>query len=47
MGITDGYHAFHAGDIEASFIHYMFSAELGFEVAQLNAAWLLDTGYSS
>jgi SEL1 protein len=30
------------GDIEGALIHYFFSAELGYETAQTNAAWILD-----
>jgi hypothetical protein len=33
------------GDVETSFVNYLFAAEKGFELAQLNAAWMLDTGF--
>ncbi|KAJ3164678.1 ERAD-associated protein [Geranomyces variabilis] len=33
-----------AGDVEGAFLHYLLAAEQGYEVAQTNAAWMLDRG---
>ncbi|KAJ3158798.1 ERAD-associated protein [Geranomyces michiganensis] len=33
-----------AGDVEGAFLHYILAAEQGYEVAQTNAAWMLDRG---
>ncbi|KAL2912876.1 ERAD-associated protein [Polyrhizophydium stewartii] len=30
------------GDTESAFMHYLFAAERGYEIAQSNAAWMLD-----
>ncbi|KAJ3071446.1 ERAD-associated protein [Podochytrium sp. JEL0797] len=32
-------------DWEAAFVGYLFAAESGYEVAQTNAAWMIDEGY--
>jgi hypothetical protein len=36
--------AFKAGDNELALLEYLFAAERGIEIAQVNAAWLLDSG---
>ncbi|KAI8822620.1 uncharacterized protein EV422DRAFT_566297 [Fimicolochytrium jonesii] len=36
---------FRTGDYEGAFIKYLFAAERGYEVAQTNAAWIIDRGY--
>ena len=36
--------AFYEGDMEGAFLRYLFSAERGIELAQTNAAWLIDRG---
>ncbi|KAJ3118837.1 ERAD-associated protein [Phlyctochytrium bullatum] len=36
-----------AGDYESALLHYVFAAERGIEVAQSNAAWLVDKGLVS
>ncbi|KAJ3019765.1 ERAD-associated protein, partial [Thoreauomyces humboldtii] len=33
-----------AGDMEGAFVRYLFAAERGYEVAQTNAAWMIDQG---
>jgi SEL1 protein len=35
---------YEAGDYSGSLILYIFAGELGYQVAQTNAAWLLDQG---
>lgn len=42
--LSDGYRAFDEGDVETAFLYFLMAAEIGSEHAQLNAAWLLDTG---
>ncbi|OZJ06468.1 hypothetical protein BZG36_00530 [Bifiguratus adelaidae] len=37
------YNAYRAGDEENALLHYIMAAERGYEVAQSNVAWLLDT----
>lgn len=36
-----GYDAFQSGDFQRSMLHYMQAAEMGLELGQSNAAWLL------
>ncbi|KNC98906.1 ubiquitin ligase complex subunit HRD3 [Spizellomyces punctatus DAOM BR117] len=36
-----------AGDMEGAFLRYLFAAERGYEIAQTNAAWMLDRGMYS
>eukprot|EP00842_Homolaphlyctis_polyrhiza_P006569 jgi/Hompol1/6913/HPOL_002365-RA len=40
--LDDAELAFKRGDIDTAFLHYLFAAERGYEVAQTNAAWMLD-----
>jgi SEL1 protein len=40
--IRDAQRAFYAGDMETAFLSYLFAAEKGIELAQENAAWLVD-----
>ncbi|KAI8905890.1 hypothetical protein EDD86DRAFT_211043 [Gorgonomyces haynaldii] len=42
--IPNALDAFLVGDYESSLVHYIFSAEKGYESSQVNAAWLLDSG---
>ncbi|KAI8908850.1 hypothetical protein DFJ77DRAFT_433681, partial [Powellomyces hirtus] len=35
---------FKAGDVEGAFLRYLLAAERGYEIAQTNAAWMLDRG---
>ena len=32
------------GDVESALLHYMLAAERGYEIAQSNVAYILDTG---
>ncbi|KAJ1547289.1 ERAD-associated protein [Nowakowskiella sp. JEL0078] len=43
--IHDAHKDFKKGDIEGSLIQYLMAAEQGYDVAQLNAAWLIDSGH--
>ena len=36
--------AYESGDFESALLHYMVTSEMGFEVSQMNAAWMIDTG---
>lgn len=40
-----GYEAFADGDFEPALLHYLQAAELGMELGQSNAAWMLMHGY--
>ncbi|KAI9091006.1 hypothetical protein DFS34DRAFT_636418 [Phlyctochytrium arcticum] len=42
--VQNAYSKYVAGDIEGAFLQYLFAAERGYEIAQTNAAWLLDQG---
>ncbi|KAK5664841.1 ERAD-associated protein [Batrachochytrium dendrobatidis] len=42
--LSDAEEALERGDRETAFLHYLFAAERGYEVAQANAAWMLDRG---
>ena len=39
--LQHGYEAFQEGDYERSLLHYLRASEMGFELGQSNAAWLL------
>ena len=41
---TEAYTAYKAGDIETALIKYYVLAELGYEAAQSNVAYILDKG---
>ena len=41
---TEAHRLYSQGDVEASFLMYLFLAELGFEVAQSNVAYILEKG---
>lgn len=41
---TEAQHLYGQGDVEASFLMYSLLAELGFEEAQSNVAYLLEQG---
>lgn len=41
--VNDAYDAYKNGDMETALLNYMLAAERGYEVAQLNVAYLLDT----
>ena len=41
---TEAHRLYSHGDMEAAFLMYLFLAELGFEVAQSNAAYILEQG---
>ncbi len=43
---TDAYVAYKAGDIETALLKYYLLAELGYEAAQSNVAYILDKGMS-
>ena len=40
----DAYDAYKAGDLETALLKYYLLAELGYEVAQSNVAYILDKG---
>ena len=40
----DAHRMYTEGSVDTAIIKYMFLAELGYEVAQSNVAYLLDTG---
>lgn len=42
--MMDAHRMFHEGSVDAALIKYMFLAELGYEVAQSNVAYILDNG---
>lgn len=42
--IQNGYFAFSSGDMEKAVVNYLVSAEAGFEISQVNAAWIIDSG---
>lgn len=42
--LEDALDAFEDGDMETAFLDYVLSAERGYEVAQTNAAWMIDQG---
>ncbi|XP_055878634.1 protein sel-1 homolog 1-like [Biomphalaria glabrata] len=44
--MMDAHRMFHEGSVDAALIKYMFLAELGYEVAQSNVAYILDNGLS-
>lgn len=44
MFIPSSYQSFLDNDYESAFIGYLFAAEVGFEVAQVNAAFIIDSG---
>ena len=39
--LQHGYDAFQEGDYERALLHYLQAAEMGYELGQSNAAWLL------
>ncbi len=41
---TEAHRLYSQGDVEAAFLMYLFLAELGFEVAQSNVAYILEQG---
>lgn len=43
--MVQGYEAFMDGDYEPALLHYLQSAEMGSELGQSNAAWMLTHGY--
>jgi len=43
--MLQGYEAFMDGDYEPALLHYLQSAEMGSELGQSNAAWMLTHGY--
>ena len=43
--VLQGYEAFMDGDYEPALLHYLQSAEMGSELGQSNAAWMLTYGY--
>jgi len=43
--LVQGYEAFMDGDYEPALLHYLQSAEMGSELGQSNAAWMLTHGY--
>jgi SEL1 protein len=46
--IENAHSAYEAGDSDSALINYMFAAESGYEVAQINSAFMLENGrYSS
>ena len=44
MMFMDAYDAHKAGDLETALLKYYLLAELGYEVAQSNVAYILDKG---
>ena len=44
MMFMDAYDAYKAGDLETALLKYYLLAELGYEVAQSNVAYILDKG---
>lgn len=40
----DAYDAYKKGDVKTALLKYYFLAELGYEVAQSNVAYILDKG---
>lgn len=42
--MMDAHRMYHEGNVDTALIKYMFLAELGYEVAQSNVAYLLDNG---
>ncbi|CAG5129534.1 unnamed protein product, partial [Candidula unifasciata] len=45
--LMDAHRMYHEGSVDTALVKYMFLAELGYEVAQSNVAYMLDTGVSS
>ncbi|XP_059154982.1 protein sel-1 homolog 1-like [Physella acuta] len=45
--MMDAHRMYHEGNVDTALIKYMFLAELGYEVAQSNVAYLLDNGATS
>ena len=43
--LEDGYDDFKNGYYEAAFVKFLLAAELGYDIAQLNVAWMLENGY--
>lgn len=39
--LQDGYDAFQDGNYEQAMLHYLQASEMGLELGQSNAAWLL------
>ena len=39
--LQDGYEAFQDGNYERAMLHYLQASEMGLELGQSNAAWLL------
>ena len=42
--IHQAYSLYKSGDFDSSLVRYLFSAELGLEIAQTNSAWMLEKG---
>ncbi|KAJ3280414.1 ERAD-associated protein [Borealophlyctis nickersoniae] len=42
--VRDAHRAYKDGDMEGAFVRYLLAAERGYEIAQTNAAWLIDKG---
>ncbi|KAI8810668.1 hypothetical protein BJ742DRAFT_886096, partial [Cladochytrium replicatum] len=45
--MQEAYKSYLLEDIEGAFIRYLLAAERGYELGQLNSAWLIDTGISA
>ncbi|KAI8073226.1 hypothetical protein BC940DRAFT_232578 [Gongronella butleri] len=43
--VETAYKAYEDGDLDGALLHYMLAAERGYEIAQANVAYLLDTHY--
>ena len=44
MMFMDAYDSYRAGDLETALLKYYYLAELGYEVAQSNVAYVLEKG---
>lgn len=44
MMLMNAHSAYKMGDIQSALMQYTFAAELGYEVAQSNVAFILDQG---
>ena len=44
MMFMDAYDSYRAGDLETALLKYWYLAELGYEVAQSNVAYVLEKG---
>ncbi|KAI9208523.1 uncharacterized protein BJ171DRAFT_489184 [Polychytrium aggregatum] len=42
--VYEAYQRYEVGDIEGALSRYLIAAELGYEAAQVNAAWIIDRG---